>query len=296
MRGYSTPSHFILSNGKLLITPNHAYIGPNKIDLTADTKYVHPTTKQCNYSYTHPSKIQCSAASEISSLKSSVSSGKAQIASAITGKGISTSSTASFSTMASNIRTLPTMTAIEKAWCDTMDDYFWIPEIGMCWRDITLTISPDPYINGIRFTSANLQADASVINGPYTRLVISNGNYYEFCTIELEPPTDIGRDFLSSTMTITVGTGGYNSYFATRSVSTSFNNTTKELSYVFYVTKYNGQNTGNSNRATLTIGFAGLSVPVSYWTRVPQPGNDEYKIGGMSGNMNDYNFTSVIGY
>lgn len=41
--------------------------------------------------------------SEIDSCFQSVSSGKAQIASAITGKGVSTSSSASFSTMASNI-------------------------------------------------------------------------------------------------------------------------------------------------------------------------------------------------
>lgn len=49
----------ILNNGKLVITPNHAYIGPNKIDLTSDTKYVHPSSKQCNYSYTHPNTKQC---------------------------------------------------------------------------------------------------------------------------------------------------------------------------------------------------------------------------------------------
>ena len=49
----------ILNNGKLVITPNHAYIGPNKIDLTSDTKYVHPSSKQCNYSYTHPATKQC---------------------------------------------------------------------------------------------------------------------------------------------------------------------------------------------------------------------------------------------
>lgn len=49
----------ILNNGKLVITPNHAYIGPNKIDLTTDTKYVHPSSKQCNYSYTHPATKQC---------------------------------------------------------------------------------------------------------------------------------------------------------------------------------------------------------------------------------------------
>lgn len=45
---------------------------------------------------------------EVNSLKSSVSSGKAQIASAITGKGVSTSSSASFSTMATNIGKIQT--------------------------------------------------------------------------------------------------------------------------------------------------------------------------------------------
>ena len=105
----------ILNTGKILVTPNHCYIGPNKIDLTADTKYVHPTTKQCNYSYTHPSKIQCSAASEISSLKSSVSSGKAQIASAITGKGVTTAADATFQQMATNIGQIETATSIDLA-------------------------------------------------------------------------------------------------------------------------------------------------------------------------------------
>ena len=46
------------------------------------------------------------ANNEISSLKSSVSSGKAQIASAITDKGVSTVASASFSQMASNIRSI----------------------------------------------------------------------------------------------------------------------------------------------------------------------------------------------
>ena len=47
--------------------------------------------------------------SEMTSLKTSVSNGKAQIASAITGKGVSTSSSASFSTMANNIKKLNTV-------------------------------------------------------------------------------------------------------------------------------------------------------------------------------------------
>ena len=29
------------------------------MDLTADTKYIHPSSKQCNYTYTHPSSKQC---------------------------------------------------------------------------------------------------------------------------------------------------------------------------------------------------------------------------------------------
>ena len=227
-------------------------------------------------------------------LNSSVSNGKTQVANAITDKGVAASGSDSFATLANKIRNLPTMTAIEEAWCATMDNYFWIPEIGMCWRDITLTISPDPYINGTKFTSENLQVDSSVINGPYNRMVISNGNYPDFCTIELDPPSEKGTDALSSTMTFRVSDGGYDSYFTSRSVSTSFNNSRKELSYTFYVTEYNGKNTGNSNRATLTIGFAGLEVPVSYWTRTPEAGNDEYKIGSMLGNMDDYNFTAVL--
>lgn len=44
---------------------------------------------------------------EISSLKSSVSNGKSAVASAITDKGVSTSATASFNTMANNIRSIP---------------------------------------------------------------------------------------------------------------------------------------------------------------------------------------------
>ena len=62
--------------------------------------------------YTHPSTIQCAAATEIKNLKTSVSSGKTQIANAITGKGVATSSSASFATMASNISQLSVSTKI----------------------------------------------------------------------------------------------------------------------------------------------------------------------------------------
>ena len=86
-----------------MITPNHVYAGSNKIDLTVDTKYVHPAAKQCNYTYSHPSSIQCNAKSEIDSLKSSVSNGKIQVANAITGKGVSASGNDTFATLANKI-------------------------------------------------------------------------------------------------------------------------------------------------------------------------------------------------
>ena len=69
-------------------------MGRNKIDLAKDTVY------------THPSSIQCNASSEINSLKSSVSNGKNLIANAITGKGVATSSSDTFATMANNINGL----------------------------------------------------------------------------------------------------------------------------------------------------------------------------------------------
>ena len=56
--------------------------------------------------YVHPSEIQCNAASEISSLKSSVSNGKTLVANAITDKGVATSPSDTFATMAANIAKL----------------------------------------------------------------------------------------------------------------------------------------------------------------------------------------------
>ena len=84
-------SVFLLTDGKIVVCNNKVYAGRNKLDLTKDTIY------------THPSSIQCNASSEISSLKSSVSDGKILIANAITGKGVATSSSDTFATMADNI-------------------------------------------------------------------------------------------------------------------------------------------------------------------------------------------------
>ena len=56
--------------------------------------------------------IELAQQTEVESLKSSVSEGKSLIASAITDKGVSTSSTATFQTMATNIKNIKTTTTI----------------------------------------------------------------------------------------------------------------------------------------------------------------------------------------
>ena len=102
----------VLNSGRLLVNDNSFYCGSSsnlpcqlalKNDIPEVTPYVHPSEKQCNYAYTHPSTIQCSAATEINSLKSSVSSGKTQVANAIAGKGVSASGNDTFATLASKI-------------------------------------------------------------------------------------------------------------------------------------------------------------------------------------------------
>ena len=99
-----------LNSGQILVSGSNFYCGSStsglcQLALKSDipAAYTHPTTKQCNYFYTHPSTIQCSAATEINNLKSSVSSGKTQVANAITGKGVSASQNDSFATLASKI-------------------------------------------------------------------------------------------------------------------------------------------------------------------------------------------------
>ena len=112
-----------MNSGRILVSGSSFYCGnstssPCQLALKSDipnvTQYVHPSTKQCNYSYTHPSAIQCSAATEINNLKSSVSSGKTQVANAITGKGVSASGNDTFATLASKIGQITTITQTQQ--------------------------------------------------------------------------------------------------------------------------------------------------------------------------------------
>ena len=152
----------LLSSGRILVNGSEFYCGNStnglcKLALSSEipsvTPYVHPTTKQCNYVYTHPSEIQCNAASEINSLKTSVSSGKSQIASAITDKGVSTSSSASFSTMASNIRKIKSI----------------ISPSSLSPRSVTLSSEDLPY---------TLPSSTCLIGGVPYRVSSSKNNVY----------------------------------------------------------------------------------------------------------------------
>ncbi len=125
-------------------------MGSNKIDLAKDTIY------------THPSTIQCNASNEISSLKTSVSNGKSLIASAITGKGVSTASDATFQTMANNINGLKV----------PANSYF---------TDGLLNIYETPYIN--LNGQENINEDPGrITDGGYK-------NYY--CKLEVEYNTEL---------------------------------------------------------------------------------------------------------
>ena len=67
--------------------------------------------------------------SEIANLKSSVSSGKSAVASAITDKGVSTSATASFEQMAANIRSIP-LGGLLRTFTYTPHTQLTIPALG----------------------------------------------------------------------------------------------------------------------------------------------------------------------
>lgn len=87
----------------MILSPGKIQVGNSKVFAKLGNGAVRDLTLDTNTVYTHPYDIQCNAVNEINSLKSSVSNGKSAIASAITGKGVSTAADATFQTMANNI-------------------------------------------------------------------------------------------------------------------------------------------------------------------------------------------------
>ena len=120
------------------------------------TPYVHPTTKQCNYSVSIINNLTSSSTSaalsanqgrllnqkiaKLEDLKTSVSNGKRLLANAITDKGVATSSSDTFATMAANIAkikvsTTPTIVGTGTADLDA-GDYTTLP--GCVYVEISL--------------------------------------------------------------------------------------------------------------------------------------------------------------
>lgn len=135
--------------------------------------YVHPITKQCNYAYTHPSEKQCNYSvdlsgyaktSELNSLKTSVSNGKSLIASAITGKGVSTASDATFQTMANNISSIviKTSPSVSKIEAENLQ------------YKTSVSVSPNTPI----YTTHSIRGNKLTIN-----LWVDNGRSYNFTDI-----------------------------------------------------------------------------------------------------------------
>lgn len=105
---------FVLTHGLIQVANSKVFckLGNGTVrDLTLDTNTI----------YNHPSAIQCNAATEIENLKSSVSNGKNLIANAITDKGVATSSSDTFATMANNIESLNILNPIYQDVIDNTD-------------------------------------------------------------------------------------------------------------------------------------------------------------------------------
>ena len=89
--------------------PKGSYAAANHSHNGANLSY--DNTRSINDVINNNYSMIVNANSEISNLKSSVSNGKSAVASAITDKGVSTSATASFNTMANNIRSIVSMSS-----------------------------------------------------------------------------------------------------------------------------------------------------------------------------------------
>ena len=88
------------------------------------SQYVHPSTKQCNYSVDLSGYAK---SSELNSLKTSVSEGKKLVAAAVTDKGVQTAADSTFQTIASNIKNIPGMKTDARMGSNNKDtvDYEW---------------------------------------------------------------------------------------------------------------------------------------------------------------------------
>ena len=203
--------------------------------------------------YTHPSAIQCSASTEINSLKSSVSSGKTLIANAITGKGVATSSSATFATMASNIASIETRDVFDNGLQQLSESFYFFfdlntaAELGysddgsenvvklqsggtiQCTNGSTFTL--DRFYTS--FGSYNYSGDY-IQFGAYASNI--SGNCVPFGTIRFAEPTSTGIDPIKNSVQLEVV--GASGKFRTTCTSASYSKSSRRLTFTLRFTQY----------------------------------------------------------
>ena len=164
------------------------------------------------------------ANNEISSLKSSVSSGKAQIASAITDKGVSTAASATFSQMASNIRNISTS--------NTSGINIWVYSEGMPASGTIYASKNGINIYGSyvsTFDRFRICLPASSFEGTWT-IVCTYSNYSNSSTINISGNTTIDYFISIKVLPVLSGTWYLNDTlnYPSQKIRETFNGTTSE--------------------------------------------------------------------
>lgn len=120
---------------------------------------------------------------EVQSLKTSVSNGKSLVASAITDKGISTAASATFQTMASNIRRINT------GHSSGLGNYVTIATLGASFGGSGIaTVNPGAYSESVVFTAAMLNQFSAIaqpwmlIGAGYYMIGSTSGTMMSFST------------------------------------------------------------------------------------------------------------------
>ena len=210
------------------------------------------TTSHTSSISSHSSSIS-SLNSEMSSLKTSVSNGKAQIASAITGKGVSTSSSASFSTMANNIKKIESVSELDSQWLSRADNYYFHLNLAnvtndnrydccVCTKGGTIQAEGKNYNitddlatrSGRGVVNTDISTSTFIVGERNNNV---SGGVDSFANVSISPPTAKGLDAITTTSFV-ISIEVTNSARGTVR-SKSFNKSSKTLTFTLRFTRYN---------------------------------------------------------
>lgn len=115
--------------------------------------------------------LQLALNSDVTSLKTSVSSGKSLVASAVTGKGVQTAADAPFQTIANNINVIPTgsygagtaTVTVTGAAISKGDKVILLPETHSWYSDNYSVGTPAEISNGYCYSSSHSYEDAEIV-------------------------------------------------------------------------------------------------------------------------------------